>query len=76
MSESGLTPTRGDTPERSGLYVVYYDGGMGLPQSHRVLLVWSRGGWSRPSSDQRFREKIVGYLGPLPGLAIDRVNDS
>jgi len=72
MAQEALQVTRGDKPEKSGMYVVYHDEGHGIPFAAKELLMWIDGRWGYPSSDQFFRpvEKIVGYIGPIPALRL------
>jgi hypothetical protein len=34
--------------------------------TERKMLMWFKGEWTYPMSDQGYRGKIYGYLGPLP----------
>lgn len=52
----------GDHPPRNGSYVAYTN------DVGRVLLTYVSGQWYYPLSDQRFRESIRGFVGPLPPL--------
>lgn len=72
MPAEPLQITRGDKPEKDGMYVVYHDEGHGIPFAAKELLVWTGGRWGYPSSDQFFRPvgSIVGYIGPIPALRL------
>lgn len=54
----------GNTPEKDGMYVVYEDTYLRFPK--KVFLTYLDSKWSYPSSDQKFRGVIIGYIGPMP----------
>lgn len=53
-------------PEKFGMYVVY----VFLIKSiiERKLLMFCNDVWFYPSSDQKYRGEILGWIGPLPIL--------
>jgi hypothetical protein len=56
----------GDAPASDGLFVCYVDNDMLPAFTERKMLMWFKGEWTYPMSDQGYRGKIYGYLGPLP----------
>lgn len=63
-----LPVTKGSQPTEAGSYVVYYED-WGQPfDVNRGIFMWSDGMWWYPLSDKRLRWRVMGYIGPLPGL--------
>lgn len=54
------------TPTKVGVYVVFADSELGSPFTDRKIMMWHEGRWHYPGSDQRYRCKIHGWIGPLP----------
>jgi hypothetical protein len=56
-------------PKQHGIYVAYINGP--VPNvADRVMLFWD-GDWSYPSSTQRYRDHVYGWVGPLPVMKLD-----
>lgn len=61
----------GNKPMLSGLYVAYVNGPVTV-SADRVLLMYMRDqGWYYPHSDQKYRDTIYGFVGPLPVLKLE-----
>jgi hypothetical protein len=57
-------------PTQPGTYVVYVDNDYQLPNADRKLLNWYKGKWCYPLSDQFYRGKVHGWIGPLPQMPL------
>ena len=57
-------------PTIKGLYVAYVDGEFPV-SANRILLFWDGSRWSYQLSDQFYRGKVYGHVGPLPFLRFD-----
>lgn len=67
-----LTINDGGTPcTGAGLYVVYVNDD--VPNARfaaRTILMWDGECWYYPSSDQRYRDYVYGFIGPLPPMQL------
>jgi len=52
-------------PVEEGLYVTFVDA-LIEKNTQRILLLYVQGLWGYPGSDQLYRGKIYGWIGPLP----------
>jgi hypothetical protein len=66
-----LSTNEGDKPELSGMYVAYIEPDINLPYAKKELLMFLDN-WYFLHSDQKYRGKIYGYVGPLPGFKIEQ----
>lgn len=55
-------------PAYDGLYICYTDNDALPAFTDRKLLMKYQGEWTYPMSDQKFRGRIYGWVGPLPVL--------
>ena len=55
-------------PSQAGMYVCFVEAGVSQ-YPEKKLLMWYDG-WSYPSSDQKYRGIIYGWIGPLPAPSI------
>jgi hypothetical protein len=53
-------------PKQQGTYIAYVEMNEGFPYPEKQMLMWVNGRWGYPSSDQYFRKKVFGWIGPLP----------
>lgn len=53
-------------PLADGQYVCYVDNRLLPAFTERKILMWFKGQWSYPMSDQTYRGRIYGWIGPLP----------
>lgn len=67
-----LTTTEdGAHPAQVGLYVIYTNGPMTTRWAERKLMSWAGENWYHPLSDQRFRDHVYAFIGPLPALPLE-----
>ncbi len=60
-------------PTEQGMYIAYTEHRHSQVLIERVLLMYVGYSWSYPSSDQLFRGKIYGWIGPLPILKLEDI---
>jgi len=60
----------GDPPER-GTYVAYVNDEGLVRFAGRKMLNWDGQKWSYPMSDQRYRDHVYGWIGPLPAMRLE-----
>lgn len=57
-------------PLLNGNYVAYIDDDFTPHIAKRIFLLWYDNYWSYPTSDQKFRGHIYGWIGPIPNLKL------
>ncbi len=71
-NQTNLKVQQGDSPDATGMYIVFTESPIGDDFTDRKLLMFMKGdtpkNWWYPGSDQSFRGTIYGYIGPLPIL--------
>ena len=55
-------------PPAPGVYVAYTNSDMAPTVTERVFLTWDGQQWFYPMSDQRYRDHVYQWIGPLPVL--------
>lgn len=66
----GVVMRDGD-PIANGLYVAYVNPEVPVPFAEKRLLTFINGEWGYLGSDQKYRDHVYGYIGPLPALRLD-----
>lgn len=61
-------------PEKNGMYVCYVDIPIESKFMEKKLLFWYDSEWMYPGSDQRCREYVNCWIGPLPSPTKDDLN--
>lgn len=56
-------------PKEMGVYVAYINGPV-MRYAERKLLFWDNNGWLYLGSDQRYRDTVYGWIGPLPAMPL------
>lgn len=59
-----------DSPTIAGIYVAYVNGSLPMV-ANRVLLFWDGSKWLYPLSDQKYRDHVYGWVGPLPVMRLE-----
>ena len=71
LSLAYLQITRGDKPSHNGVYLAYVAPDLQVRFAKKILLTFVNDEWTYSGSDQRYRDKIFGYIGPLPAYEIN-----
>lgn len=58
-------------PKESGVYVAYVEHQFLDKYPDKELLMWHDGYWSHRMSDQKYRGKVYGWIGPLPSPTME-----
>lgn len=61
-------------PPENGMYVVYVDHRYVCAYPDKKLLMYVNGRWGYLNSDQNFRGKVHGWIGPLPMPSLKDLN--
>lgn len=59
-----------ESPVQTGLYLIFADPKVGI-HTTRMLMLWINDRWCYPSSDQNYRGKVYGWLGPIPWVTVE-----
>jgi len=60
-------------PKEQGMYVCYTEVSEGFNYPQKVLLMWVNDTWGYLSSDQTYKGRVYGYIGPLPAPKISEL---
>lgn len=55
-------------PTINGMYVAYVHPDVTIPYAKKEFLIWIDNRWGYCGSDQWYRGKVYGWIGPLPAL--------
>lgn len=54
-----------DKPRETGVYACAIEESTYPYSKKDLFLIWYKGRWERVKSDQPFRDKVLGWIGPL-----------